>query len=158
MAEKDFSELKNRVLGMEISLRKEKELREQEELEKEAIAFDEKNGINEMAIQTVSDDSDGLPFAISVKAPEKVKTYHAHIMKKGVKGVELGTFEITKNPPKEVKDLVDYVAGPHKGLKGISEKDRQLIVDWAGRKNNSGFPGTNWEALRFLYAVALRSI
>ena len=114
--------------------------------------------LNEMSIQAISSLSDSvkLPFDISIKSIEKNRTFHAHIMKKGVKGVELGTFEVTKNPPRKGKDLIEYVNGPHKGLKDISENERQLIADWA-KKVNHLFPGTNWEALSYNYALALRS-
>ena len=113
--------------------------------------------LNEMAVQSISGDIDRLPFDISIKTPEKNKTFHAHIMKKGVKGVELGAFEITRIPPRSIKDLIGYTKGSHKGLKHISENEQQLIVNWAIKKNNLDIYRTNWESLSHQYALALRS-
>ena len=127
-------------------------------LQKENLmSLEESNVLNEMAIEPISEDKDNLPFYISIKTPETNKLYHAHIMKKGVKGVELGTFVITPKPPNDFNDLVEYKVGKHEGLKNIQEADRKLIVHWA-KSNNNMFPGTNWEALIYNYTLALKSL
>ena len=123
----------------------------------EDFNFKENFQLNEMSIHAISGDSDNLPFDISVKSIEtNKKIFHAHIFKKGMKNVELGTFVITKNPPKETRDLVDYIVkGKHEGLKNISEEDRRLIVKWSAKRNFL-FPGSNWETLNYHYIKAIR--
>ena len=121
----------------------------------EKISLDERASeaiLNEMGVMNISSNRDGLPFRISVLNPDKGGQDHAHILKKDTKFDELGTFVVTKNPPKSPTDLIEYKAGKHKGLKDITESQRQAISDWANRPNWA-FPGTNWQALQYQCTV-----
>ena len=117
--------------------------------------LDEKQQLDEMAIRVISSPEDKLPFKVTIKSPDKGKFDHAHIYKLNTKDVEMGAFVITKTPPKYVADLVGYTEGPHEGLKNFTREQLQLLVNWASRQN-SLFPGTNWQALQYEYAVNRR--
>jgi hypothetical protein len=116
------------------------------------IILQEKQQLDEMSIRVISFSKDRLPFKVTIKCPDKGKFDHAHIMKLGTKDTELGAFVITKSPPRSISDLVGYAEGGHKGLKNFTDEQLHALVDWASRRN-SLYPGTNWQALQYEYAV-----
>jgi hypothetical protein len=73
-------------------------------------------------------------------------------MKLRTKADELGAFVITRTPPRVISDLVGYTEGEHKGLNNFTEEQLQALVDWASRRNPL-YPGTNWQALQYEYAI-----
>lgn len=109
---------------------------------------------DEMAMLPVSDKDEGLPFKIIVKSPDSRDRPHAHIFTLDSKR-ELGTFVITDNPPREIGDLVEYLAGRHRGLQDIPSEWREMIVKWAWSKsrrfNRFSQSASNWTALRIVY-------
>jgi len=103
------------------------------------ILIKEKQLLDEMAIRPVSSREDGLPFKVSIKAPDH-KPPHAHIMDLKTGKVELGQFLLFKDPPRSPSDIKDY-------NQGITDEMRSLIFKWA-RLPNRDFPkGSNWEML-----------
>jgi len=116
------------------------------------LILDEKDKLNEMAMRIISAPKDNLSFKIIIKCPDEGKLDHAHIIKLRTKADEIGAFVITKNTPHFTKDLVGYTEGKHQGLVNLTEGQLQSIVDWASSPN-SLFPGTNWQALQYEYAV-----
>jgi hypothetical protein len=112
----------------------------------------EEEQFDEMSIRIISFAEDRLPFKIAIKCPDKGRHDHAHIIKLGTKADEIGAFIITGNTPKAVKDLVGYTEGGHEGLKNLKLDELQALVSWASRQN-SLYPGTNWQALHYEYAV-----
>jgi hypothetical protein len=116
------------------------------------IIFKEKQQLDEMSIRVISSPEENLPFKVTIKCPDKGSFDHAHIMKLRTKADEIGAFVITKNPPKSVEDLVGYTEGKHKGLDNFTDGQLQALVDWASRRHPV-YPGTNWQALQYEYAV-----
>jgi hypothetical protein len=112
----------------------------------------EEEQLDEMSIRVISFAEDKLPFKIAIKCPDKGKLDHGHIIKLGTKADEIGAFVITSNMPKAVKDLVGYTEGIHEGLKNLKFDELQALVSWASRRN-SLYPGTNWQALQYEYAI-----
>ena len=103
------------------------------------IIIQEKQNLNEMAIQVVSSRKDGLPFRVAIKAPDH-KPPHAHVMDLKTGKIELGQFLISENPPSKPEDIKNY-------KQGITDEMRQLISQWA-RATNVEFPvAKNWEML-----------
>jgi hypothetical protein len=112
--------------------------------------------LNEMSIRIISDNGDKLPFKVTIKCPDTGKQDHAHIIKLGTKNDEIGTFVITKNPPRSIEDLVGYTEGGHTGLKKLNSIQLQSLVDWASQRNSYLPAYTNWQTLQYEYAVNRR--
>jgi hypothetical protein len=112
----------------------------------------EEEQLNEMSIRVISFVEDKLPFKIAIKYPDNGRLDHAHIIKLGTKTDEIGAFVITNNTPKVVKDLVGYIGEKHEGLKNLNFDEFQMLVAWASRRNLL-YPGTNWQALQYEYAI-----
>jgi hypothetical protein len=108
--------------------------------------------LDEMSVRIISFAEDKLPFKIAIKCPDKGRFDHAHIIKLEAKFDEIGAFVITNNTPSSVKDLVGYTEGKHVGLRNLKFEELQALVSWASRPN-SLYPGTNWKALQYEYAV-----
>jgi hypothetical protein len=119
------------------------------------IIWREKEQLDEMSTRVFSFPKDRLPFKVVIKNPDKGRLDHAHIMKLGTKGVDLGAFVLTKNPPRSIDDLVSYDEGDHKGLKNLTDEQLQALVSWASRRN-SLLPITNWRVLQNEYTVDRR--
>jgi hypothetical protein len=120
------------------------------------VILKEKQQLDEMSIRVISAPEERLPFKVTIKCPDKGKFDHAHIMKLGTKADEIGTFVITKNPPKSVKDLVGYTEGGHKGLINLTDDQLQALVDWASRRNFLFSAYTNWQTLQYEHTVNRR--
>jgi hypothetical protein len=120
------------------------------------IIVKKKQRLDEMSIRIISSPEEKLPFKITIKCPDKGKFDHAHIMRLGTKADEIGAFVITKAPPRVISNLVGYTEGEHKGLNNFTEEQLQALVDWASRRN-ALYPGTNWQALQYEYAVNRRN-
>jgi hypothetical protein len=118
--------------------------------------LEEQQQFDEMSIRVISSPEERLPFKVTIKCPDKGKFDHAHIMRLGTKDDEIGAFVITNNTPKAVKDLVGYTEGKHEGLRNLKFDELQALVRWASLRNNL-YPGTNWQALQYEYAVNRRS-
>ena len=106
------------------------------------LIFTEKK-LNEMAIQMVSAFEDGLPFRITIKAPDHLPP-HAHVMDLKTGKTELGQFEISKNPPRIPGDIKDY-------KQGITNEMRGLILKWANLPNRDLPKNSNWDMLYWLW-------
>ena len=121
------------------------------------IRFVEKEKLEEMAFSTVSKDGE-FSFDITIKYPEDVSDYHAHIYKKGLRGEkdEIGTFLLTKVPPRTGDDLEEFIKEKHKlGLRNISRADRDKIAKWAREKNKVWKLYSNWDTLILQYQNSL---
>jgi hypothetical protein len=95
--------------------------------------------LDEMAIQVVSSQSDGLPFRIAIKAPDHLPP-HAHVMDSATGKKELGQFLLSSDLPKKPEDIKDY-------KQGIPDEWRPLILQWA-KNRCADFPvAKNWEML-----------
>jgi hypothetical protein len=103
----------------------------------------EERELNEMAIQVVSSREDGLPFRITIKAPDH-QPPHAHVMDIATGKKEIGQFLISKAPPRKAEDIKDY-------KQGISGEMREKIFNWS-KFSYSGFPNvSNWDALNIFW-------
>jgi hypothetical protein len=105
------------------------------------VIIREKQNLDEMSIQVVSSRKDGLPFRIAIKAPDH-KPPHAHVMDLETGKKELGQFEVTENFPRKPEDIKNY-------KQGVTDEMRQLIFQWASKKNVDFPVARNWEMLNW---------
>jgi len=94
---------------------------------------------NEMAIKPVSTKADNLPFRIVIKTPDHLPP-HAHVLDLKTGKIDIYQFLLKENSPKAPADIKDY-----KGT--LSDEQKQLICDWANRRNRKFPKFTNWELL-----------
>lgn len=119
---------------------------------REQMHLDERIHFEEMGMNPGNALEDRLPFKIVLMNPDgNAPAPHAHIMKRGRGGKEVGTFIITPNPPRTIEELKSYTVGKHKGLADVPDEWKQMIVDWAPRRSYRDPLRTNWERLAFVF-------
>jgi hypothetical protein len=105
------------------------------------LIFKEKEQLDEMAIRVVSSRKDGLPFRITIKAPDHLPP-HAYIMDLETGKKELGQFLLFPDLPRTPGDIKNY-------RRGISDEWKSLIFRWE-KSRCVKFPvAKNWEVLWF---------
>lgn len=119
---------------------------------REQMYLDERTHFEEMGMNAGNALEDKLPFKIVLMNPDgAAQQAHAHIYGKGRNGKEIGTFVITKEPPRSIDELIPYIAGKHKGLADVPDEWKQMIVDWASCRSYIDPLRTNWERLDFVF-------
>jgi hypothetical protein len=108
------------------------------------IIVQEKEKLDEMSRQVVSDPSDNLPFRIVINAPDH-QPPHVHVMDLKTGKTEIGQFLLFDTPPKKPEDVQGY-------KKVLSDEMRQIIFYWMGQFNRDlwevGVRASNWQALK----------
>ena len=90
------------------------------------VIIKEKQNLDEMAIRVISSKRDGLPFKITIHAPDH-RPPHAHVKDLETGKRELGQFKISETMPRRPEDIKDY-------KQGIPGEWRQLIFQWASNR------------------------